>query len=280
MELRDRRFFGLLGEVVDGNPTEEILQATFAAAGLPWKYISISVAPGIFDEAFRAVRTLGFSGLHITKPYKIEAVGAVDRLTSQAAAIGAVNCVVRNADTLVGDNTDGRGLIRAVEAVTPLRGARVVVLGAGGAARAVAVELAIAGAREVTIVNRSVERARSLVGRLEALGTVTAAYEPWAGRYRPSAETTLLVNATSIGMLDPDEGLDVDLQSLRADAVVADVVIAPGPTRLLRDASAQGLGTVEGSEMLVQQAAVSFELWAGQPPDMAVMRAALAASWS
>jgi shikimate dehydrogenase len=276
MELTDRRFFGLLGEIVDGNPTQEMVQAGFAAAGLPWTYVSMTVPRDAFAAAWAATRTLGFAGLNVTKPFKIEAVPLVDRLTPAAAAIGAVNCVYRDGDTLVGDNTDGRGLARAVAGAGTIEGARVVVLGAGGAARAAAVELALAGAREVTVVARNEVPAQSLVAAVSALGRAAARFEPWTGEHRVARGTDILVNATSVGMVDPAERPDVDLGSLREGALVADVVIAPRPTAVLVDAARRGLTAVHGNEMLVHQAAIGFELWTGLPADLAVLRAALA----
>lgn len=276
MQLTDRRFFGLLGEIVDGNPTQEMVQAGFAAAGLPWTYVSMAIPRDAFPAAWAAARTLGFAGLNVTKPFKIEAVRLVDRLTPAAAAIGAVNCVYRDGDTLVGDNTDGRGLARAVAGQGTIEGARIVVLGAGGAARAAAVELAFAGAREVTVVARNEVPARSLVDAVSALGRASAHFEPWTGEHRVASGTDILVNATSAGMLDPDERPAVDLGSLREGALVADVVIAPRPTALLVDAAGRGLTAVHGNEMLVHQAAIGFELWTGRPADLAVLRTALA----
>lgn len=276
MALTDRRYFGLLGEIVDGNPTQEMVEAGFAAAGLPWTYVSMAVPRGSFAAAWDAARILGFAGLNVTKPFKLEAAALVDRLTPAAAAIGAVNCVYRDGGSLVGDNTDGRGLARAVAGVGNIEGARVVVLGAGGAARAAAVELAFAGARDVVVVGRTEAPARSLVAAVAALGRATASYEPWSGIYRVPPSTDILVNATSVGMLDPDERPAVDLGALAPGSLVADVVIAPRPTGFLADASKRGLVTVHGNEMLVWQAAIGFELWTGQPADLVVLRAALA----
>jgi shikimate dehydrogenase len=276
MTLTDRRYFGLLGEIVDGNPTQEMIAAGFAAAGLPWTYVSMAVPRGSFAAAWEATRILGFAGINVTKPFKLDAAALVDRLTPAAAAIGAVNCVYRDGEALVGDNTDGRGLARAVAGAGTIDGARVVVLGAGGAARAAAVELAFAGAGDVVVVGRSEVPARSLVEAVTALGRATTSYVPWSGTYRVAPSTDILVNATSVGMLDPDERPAVDLGALPPGALVADVVIAPRPTGLLADAARRGLVTVHGNEMLVWQAAIGFELWTGRPADLAVLRAALA----
>ena len=275
MQLTDRRFFGLLGEVVDGNPTQEMMESAFAAADLPWSYISIPVPVGSFVDAFESVRQLGFAGLHITKPYKIDAVAVVDELSPAAATIGAVNCVHRQGDRLVGDNTDGRGLVDALSGTFSVAGSSVVVLGAGGAARAIAVELGLAGAREITVVNRTEAAGRSLVDALRTVVDAECRYAPWDGEFAVPADVDLVVNGTSIGMLDSDERPDVDLAKLRPDAVVADAVIAPRETAILADASAGGLRTVSGAEMLVKQATISFDLWTGRAADESALRSAL-----
>jgi len=275
MQLTNRRFFGLLGEIVDGNPTQEMMEAAFAAADLPWSYISIPVSMGSFTDAFEATRQLGFAGLHITKPYKIDAVAAVDDVSPTAAKIGAVICVYRSSDRLVGDNTDGRGLINALAGTCAVDRASVVVLGAGGAARAIAVELGSAGAREITVVNRTEAAGRSLVDALEGAVDSECHFEPWVGEFTVPAHVDLVVNGTSIGMLDPNEIPDVDLSLLGPDAVVADAVIAPRETAILADASERGLRTVVGAEMLVKQAAISFDLWTGQAADETALREAL-----
>ena len=275
MQLTNRRFFGLLGEVVEGNPTQELMEAAFAAADLPWSYISIPVPRGSFAEAFEATRQLGFAGLHITKPYKIDAVATVDELTPVAAKIGAVNCVYGSGDRLVGDNTDGRGLVNALAGTCSVDGASVVVLGAGGAARAIAVELGLAGARQITVVNRTEEAGRPLVDALRTAVEAECRYVPWVGEFRVPEDVDLVVNGTSIGMLDPDQMPDIDLSMLDPDAVVADAVIAPRKTAILADASKRGLRTVVGAEMLVKQAAISFELWTGRAADESVLREAL-----
>ncbi len=277
MQLSDRKVFALLGEVVDGNPTEEMIQAAFGAVGLPWKYVSIPVPAGSFEAAWAAARRLGFAGLNVTKPYKIEAARLADRLTPAAAAMGAVNCVYREGADLVGDNTDGRGLARAVADVLRIEGTSVIVLGAGGAARAVAVELAFAGAREIVVVARSEAAGRSLVEAITATGTA-ARFEPWSGVVAVPAGCDLLVNATSVGMFDPEERPAVDLSSAGTATVVADVVIAPRPTSLLAEAAGRGLTTVHGNEMLVRQAAIGFELWTGREAPLPVLRATLAAA--
>lgn len=273
--MNDRRYFGLFGEIVAGNPTEEMMEAAFSASGSNWKYISMAIAPDRFEAAVEGARTLGFAGFHVTKPYKIRALDTVDELTGAAAAIGAVNCVVRRAGRLVGDNTDGRGLVNAVQDRFDVAGSTVVVLGAGGAARAVAVETALAGARRVTIVSRSEAPGRSLVDAVDLLGTATCQWVGWTGTYEVPSGTDLVVNATSVGMADPAEPVAVDLEAMGSHGVAADVVISAEPTAFIADADRRGVVAIAGAAMLVEQAAISFQLWSGLDPDRDVLRTAL-----
>lgn len=273
--VSDRRLFGLIGEVVDGNPTEEMMEEAFASAGLPWKYVSMAITQDRFGDAMAGVRTLGFAGLHVTKPYKIRAVDAVDELSPGAAAIGAVNCVVRRDGRLVGDNTDGRGLVDAVARRLDLTNRSAVVLGAGGAARAIAVEVARAGAREITIVSRSSDAGGSLADAVRSAAPTRCVHEIWRGIHEVPPWTDLVVNATSVGMIDPDEPVDVDLGRLGPGAVIADVVIAPRATAVIEAAAARGFATVSGAEMLIEQAAISFAIWTSREPDRDVLTRAL-----
>ena len=147
--------YALLGQPVAGNPTRQMVEAAWRAAGVAAQYVDLEVEPAALPDAFRGLRALGFAGGHVTRPHKIAAVALVDRLTPSAAAVGAVNCLRREGDALAGDNTDGKGFLASLRTVADPEGAHAVVLGAGGAARAVAVELALAGAARVSVVSRS-----------------------------------------------------------------------------------------------------------------------------
>ena len=149
---------GLFGQPVDENPTQAMIEAGFAAAGLDWRYLTIEVDPEELGDAVRGARAMGLRGFNCTIPHKVAVVEHLDGLGRSAALMGAVNCVVRRGDELVGENTDGAGFLEAVRRGRDPAGSRVVTLGAGGAARAIAVELALAGAASLTIVNRSQRR--------------------------------------------------------------------------------------------------------------------------
>jgi len=263
--------FALLGHPVAGNPTQQIVEAAFRDLGLDWRYVSIDVGEAQLSNAFAGLRGLGFRGAHITKPHKVAAVEMVDELTPVAAASGAVNCIVRTGDRLLGDNTDGIGLVRSLGEVT-IR--RALVLGAGGAARAIAASLISAGATRLTVCNRDGARAASLAAMAQDLGADVDILG-W-----PSSplvtDADVVVNATSLGMEGepwPDAAV-VDWSRTGAGCVAADAVITT-TSEFLAGAAAAGRRVVDGVAMLVEQAAESLRLWTGREPSIAVIRAEL-----
>jgi shikimate dehydrogenase len=260
---------GLFGQPVAENPTQVMVEAAFRGLGLDWRYLTLEVAPGSLPDAVRGARAFGFRGFHCTIPHKVAVIPHLDRLGASAEKIGAVNCVVRHGDDLVGENTDGKGFLTALEREIDPRGASVLVLGAGGAARAIVVELLLAGAAELTVVNRSAERGQALADDLGVR------FEPWDGDHPVPAGTDVVVNATSLGLYpNVDERVPVELTGRE---LVADVIPNPPRTRFLREAAAAGCQTIDGLEMLVDQGALSVEYWTGKQADTAVMREALAA---
>jgi shikimate dehydrogenase len=191
--------------------------------------------------------------------------------------IGAVNCAVRRDGRYVGENTDGAGFLEALRQVADPAGRTLVVLGAGGAARAIAVEAALAGAAAITIVNRDRNRGAELVALLRGATDTRAELTVWDRPYRVPAETDILVNATSVGLFpDVDARLDLDPDGLRPGMVVADVIPNPPRTRLIREAEARGCVVLDGLGMLVNQGAIAIRHWTGIDPDPAVMRQTVA----
>ena len=265
------RVAAVIGSPVSHSRSPAIHNAAFAALGLDWVYVAFEVAPGRGADAVAAVRALALAGLSVTMPHKLDVAAAVDELSPAAAALGAVNTVVPLPDGRVaGHNTDGDGFVDSLRAggVDPV-GMHVVLLGAGGAARAVAVALAAAGAREVTVVNRTAERAGEVARLAGAVGSV--------GTPADVARADLVVNATSVGM-GGDTTLAVDPSLLSARQVVADLVYHPLDTPLLVAAREAGATTVEGLGMLVHQAARQLTLWTGCEAPIAVMDAAARAT--
>ena len=268
---------GVLGYPVAENPTCVMQEAGFAALGLQWRYLTMEVKPDALPDAMRGLRALGMRGINLTIPHKVAVMALLDDIAPDAKLIGAVNTVRRDGDRLIGENTDGKGFLRGLrESGIEPRGKRVVVLGAGGAARAITVELALAGAAELIVINRSVERGQALVADLKSRTGANAKFKAWDATYAIGPETDVLVNATSIGLYpDIDATPDVDLKSAQPELLVCDVIPNPPETRLIQAARALGLKTLTGLPMLVYQGTIGFEMWTGQPAPEAAMKRAL-----
>jgi shikimate dehydrogenase len=267
------------GQPVDDHPTGVMQEAGFRELGLNWRYLTIEVPPAKLREAMAGVRAFGMRGLNLTIPHKVAVMQYLDEIAPDAAVIGAVNTVRREGDRLIGENTDGKGFLHGVrnDAGVDPRGQRAVVLGAGGAARAIVTELALAGAADVLVVNRSVERGSAMVADLAAKTGLPIRFEPWLGTYAVTAMTDLLVNATSIGLYpDVNAMPPVDLSGARPGMLVSDVVFNPPETPLLAAARRLGLPTLDGLSMLVYQGAIGFQLWTGREAPAAAMKQALA----
>jgi shikimate dehydrogenase len=267
---------GSMSEGAAGNPTGVMMEAAFAHHGLAWRYVNMEVAAGALADAVRGSRAMGFRGFNCSMPHKVAVIDHLDGLAASASVIGAVNCVVREDNRLVGYNTDGEGFLRALGERIDVKGIRVMVLGAGGAARAIAVELGFAGAAEITVVNRDEARGTTLAELIATHTPSRAEWTPWPGDVVVPPGTDVLVNATSVGLYAPDDRPSIDMASLCNAALVADVVFNPVDTRLLRDAEALGCATLDGLGMLVHQGAAAVERWIGVSPDRGVMREALA----
>jgi len=267
------------GQPVAENPTGAMQEAAFGALGLNWRYLTIEVPPAKLKDAMTGVRALGLRGLNLTIPHNVAVMQHLDEISRDAAIIGAVNTVRREGDRLIGENTDGKGFLRGVrmDAGVDPAGKRVAILGAGGAARSIGTELALAGAAEIVVVNRSVARAEPMVRDLHAATSCPVRFEEWRGVWRVPREIELLVNATSIGLFpDVDAMPPVELSDARADLLVADAVFNPPETRLLASARGLGLRTLDGLSMLVYQGVIGFQMWTGQDPPEEAMKVALA----
>lgn len=268
---------GVFGDPVDGNPTGVVEEAGFAAAGLNYRYITCRVAVEDLSAAMRGMRAIGMKGVNLTMPHKIAVLDELNELSQAARIIGAVNTVVRRGDRLIGENTDGKGFVKSVrDAQIPLEGRVVTILGAGGAARAIGVECALAGAGKIIVINRNVQRGEELVRTISENTSAEAAFIPWSGAAEIPEETQILINATCVG-LHPDVNAcpDVRYEGIRADMSVCDVVFNPAKTVFLRRAEERGARILTGLGMLVNQAALNFELWTDTAAPRDVMQAAL-----
>lgn len=267
---------GCFGQPVSENPTQAMVEAAYQHHGLDWRYLTIEVAPEGLADAVRGVRAMGFAGFNCTIPHKVAVIEYLDGLGESASLMGAVNCVVRREGKLIGENTDGKGFVESLRTLTDPTGKSVVIFGAGGAARAISVEVALAGATKITIVNRSTDRGTELVNLLREKVNVEADFVPWEADYSVPEGTDVVINATSIGLFpDVDARIALDADTLKAGMVVADVIPNPPKTRLVRDATERGCKVIDGLGMLVNQGVIGIRYWTGVDPDPTVMRNAL-----
>jgi shikimate dehydrogenase len=256
-----------------GNATVAMIEAAYRHHGLDWRYINCEVTPERLGDAVRGARAMGWAGFNCSLPHKVAVIEHLDGLGESAAIMRAVNCAVRRGDKYVGENTDGKGFLMSLEGVVDPRGKRIVLFGAGGAARALGVELALAGACSISVVNRSVERGAELVGVINDKTPAKAELIVWDRKYKVQPDADVVINATSIGLYPHVDGrLDVDIESLKPEMVVADVVPSPPRTNLIKDAEARGCTIVDGLGMLVNQGVISIKYWTGIDVDATVMR--------
>ncbi len=268
---------GAFGDPIAENPTGVMQEAAFRALDLNWRYLTIEVHAADLAAAVAGIRAMNFRGINLTIPHKVEVLRHLDEIAPDARLIGAVNTIRRAGDRLVGENTDGKGFLRSLRDV-PIdpRGRRVVILGAGGAAKAIAVELALAGASHITVVNRSVERGRALADGLASIAGTSADFQPWIATHRVPDGTEILVNATSIGLFPGVAAVpDVDFVTIQPGMVVCDVIPNPPRTRFLAVAEERGATTLDGLGMLVYQGAIAFTMWTGREAPTDVMHRAL-----
>ncbi len=264
-----------MGQPVAGNPTQFMMEKAFAAAELDWRYLTFEVPAEKLADAIKGMRALGLKGGNFTIPHKVAVIEHLDGLSEAAELMGAVNCVNRVDDRLIGENTDGKGFVQSLRQLTDTAGKKVSIIGAGGAARAIAVELGLSGAAEITIANRSANRGQQLVDLLNNRVEVAASLVHLAGDYQVPEGTDVVINATSIGLGDAQARVPLAVNTLTPEMIVADVIFNPPQTVLLREAAQRGCQILDGLGMLVNQAVIGFKIWTGVDPDANVMREAL-----
>ena len=265
---------GVFGDPVDGNPTGVMEEAAFEAKGLNYRYLTLKVTKDDFPDAMRSVKALHMKGMNLTMPHKISVLPYLDEISPAAKIIGAVNTiVVKENGSLYGENTDGKGFVQALKnAGETLEGKKVTILGAGGAARAIAVECALAGSCSVTIMNRTEEKAKELAGLVKEHTQAESSWTCFRSGQKVPEGTQILINATSIGLHpDRDQKPDLDYDTIFPGMTVADVVFNPADTLFLQEARKKGARTVNGLGMLACQGALNFTLWTGVEAPLAVM---------
>lgn len=271
---------GIFGWPVAHSKSPEMHESAARALGIALRYERFAVEPAGLAEAVRQKHSAGIDGYNLTVPHKQSIMALLDEIGPEARAIGAVNTVVRTDHGYVGRNTDAAGFVRSLrEAGVRLREARVVVVGAGGAARAGVVGLADGGAAEVTVLSRRPEQAEELVASLSGHASCRLIASPLSEASAGFGSASLLVQATSatLGSNPRAEefAASLPIDRLPAEAVVVDMVYQPLRTAVLKRAEGRGLATVDGLGMLLHQGAIAFEMWTGLEPPIEVMRAAL-----
>lgn len=264
------------GQPIAENPTQAMVEAAYRHHGLDWRYLTIEVAAEGLSDAVNGAKAMGFAGFNCTIPHKVAVIDHLDGLGESASLMGAVNCVVPRDGKLIGENTDGKGFVAALSELVDPSGKKIVIFGAGGAARAISVEVALAGASRITIVNRTKERGETLHALLKDKLPVKTDFVLWNGPFDVPADTDVVVNATSIGLFpDVDARLDLNTETLTPNMVVADVIPNPPRTNLVKDAEACGCKVIDGLGMLVNQGVIGIKYWTGVDADPGVMRKAL-----
>lgn len=264
------------GQPVSENPTQVMIEAAYKYHRLEWRYLTIEVAPDRLADAVKGARAMGFAGFNCTIPHKVAVIEHLDGLGESAGIMGAVNCVVRRGNELIGENTDGKGFLKSIREVVDPMGKRVVIFGAGGAARAISVEMALAGAQYFEIVNRSAKRGVELAELLRSKLGASVEFVPSTVDYKLPENCDLVINATSVGLYpNGDARVIFDITTLRPGMVVADVIPNPPETQLVRDARKIGCKVIDGLGMLVNQGVIGIKYWTGVDPDPGVMRRAL-----
>lgn len=273
--MRNAKLICLIGDPVEHSISPIIHNEVFRALNLNYVYLAFKVPPENLVDAVKGLRALGVVGFNVTIPHKVSVMRYLDELSPEAEVVGSVNTVVNRGGRLVGYNTDYLGVMNTFKSLgIRLEGMSVTVLGAGGASRAVVYALVLSGVERVFIVNRTLERAISLVSEFSSkfpnicLTPMSLTTENLREAIQKSH---IIINTTSVGMYPRTEESLVPSELLRSDLVVMDVVYNPLETKLLRDAKARGAKVIDGVGMLVYQAVASFKLWVGIDPPVDIM---------
>ncbi len=268
----------LMGEPVAGNPTQYMLEKAFDAARLDWRFLTFEVSPLELEGALRGARIFGFHGIMLAPPHRSRVQPYLEELGDAARISGQVNCIQQQDGRLHGYNTEGRALRQLLEQAGSLKDARVTILGAGRLARAIGAELSLVGVGELVFACRNPESAAKLVETLKDQTPLEHCHVVKLDSDNPLAvngDCQALINATPVGANDPDERLPLSLDNLSKSAVVADVVYNPPQTWLMSTAADCECSTIDGLTLLIEQAALAFEIWTGVSANRQAMREAV-----
>lgn len=271
---------GVFGQPVAENPGVVIQDAAFQAMGLErWHFLTLDVDKDKLGDAINGLKAFKMRGINCTIPHKIAVMEYLDEISHSAKLIGAVNMIVNDNGRLYGENTDGKGFMMSLESNgVDVKGKKVVVFGAGGAARAICVEMGLAGVADITIVNRAQDRplGDALMAILRENTKTEVRYVDWEGDYTIPEGTDIVVNATSIGLYpNVDQMPMINMDSIKPTMFVQDVIPNPTETAFIKEMRRRGIPCATGAGMLINQAALNIEMWTGRKPDKEVMYKAL-----
>lgn len=271
---------GVFGQPVAENPGVVIQDAAFQALGLErWHFLTLDVDKDKLEDAINGLKAFKMRGINCTIPHKIEVMKYLDEISESARLIGAVNMIVNDNGRLFGENTDGKGFMMSLQSSgVDVKGKKAVVFGAGGAARAICVEMGLAGVADITIVNRAQDRplGDALMAILRENTNAAVRYIDWDGPFSIPAGTDIVVNATSVGLYPNVSDMpNINLDSITPDMFVQDVIPNPTETALIKELRRRSIPCATGAGMLINQAALNIEMWTGLKPDKDVMYKAL-----
>ena len=265
----------LIANPAAGNPTHYLIEQAFSQAGLDWRFMTFEVEPTKLDDAIRGIRALGFRGVKIDEPFNVPVVGLLDEVKDGARRSGSVNSLTANGDRLVGDNTEGAAFAELLKQQAGTAGGSAVILGAGRMARVIAIALVDAGITTITVASRKEAAGQELAALISQQNGATGTFTPFGGSpLAIDAETSVVVNATSLGSSKPDAKMPINVESLGPKIVVAEVAYNTSRTWLTQQAAERGCKIIDGLSLYVQQTALAFQAWTGVKPDVASMREA------
>jgi shikimate dehydrogenase len=265
----------LISQSAARNPSQYMFEKAFARHELDWRYLSLEIEPEGLADAVRGIKAMGFHGGNFIYPHQRAVCEHLDSLGRVAELTGVVNCIVRREDQLVGENTEGQAFLEALRRSADPAGKRIVLLRAGEMARAIGVELALAGAAEIVIVAHDEPAGNELVELITGNSETSASFVAWDDTYVVPTETDLLVNAASTEADDPDLPLPLDLEEMAEGICVADVRVDPPDTWLIKEAQQRGATSIDGLEMYIQQAVINLKLWTNVDAEPTVIREAV-----
>ncbi|WP_052808433.1 shikimate dehydrogenase family protein [Methyloterricola oryzae] len=271
-----KQMTGMFGHPVAENPIDRMFDAVYAHYGLNWQFWKSDIASSEeLPDAIRGAKALGYAGFCITVPYKIASIPVLDAIDEDVRIMGAANYVTFENGRLIGHNNDGKGVVKAIKKVTDIACKQVTMLGAGGAGRAMAAEIARAGAARLTVITRREAQGREVVEMVQKATGVPVQWLPWNGTVVVPERTDILMNATHLGAAPELEPVPIDWIGIDAGMTLVDVITNPRITPFLKSARDKGCRIVDGVEMLVQLAMEIFAAWTGIQPDESVFQKAV-----